>query len=157
MATEKGIIEKISHSDAVVRIQKSSACAHCESRGACQVSEGKAMLIEVANDLQAKVNDHVEISVPEGSLLKLSFLVYFVPILALIAGALGGSVLAPSSSSASAFTAVPNSGATSTCPATRSPKSTSVTSARSMTAMWSFRRWGPPPLARWSLCWRGAV
>ena len=96
MVTEEGIIEKISHSNAVVRIQKSSACAHCESRGACQVSEGNAMLIEVTNDLQAKVNDHVEISVPEGSLLKLSFLVYFVPILALVAGALGGSVLAQS-------------------------------------------------------------
>ena len=94
MVTEEGIIEQISHSNAVVRIQKSSACAHCESRGACQVSEGKAMLIEVTNDLQAKVKDHVEISMPEGSLLKLSLLVYFIPILALIAGALGGSVLA---------------------------------------------------------------
>lgn len=96
MPTEEGIIEKTSHSNAVVRIQKSSACAHCESRGACHVSEGNAMLIEVPNDLQAKVNDHVEISLPEGSLLKLSLLVYFVPILALIAGAIGGSMLAQS-------------------------------------------------------------
>jgi sigma-E factor negative regulatory protein RseC len=94
--TEEGIIEKTSHSKAVIRIQRSSACAHCKSRGACQIDEGKTMLIELPNDLQAKVNDHVEISVPEGSLLKLSLLVYFVPILALIAGALGGSALAQS-------------------------------------------------------------
>jgi sigma-E factor negative regulatory protein RseC len=96
MVTEEGIIEKASQDKAVIRIQRSSACTHCKSRGACQFSEGKAMLIEVPNDLQAKINDHVEISVPEGALLKLSLLVYFVPILALIAGALGGSVLAQS-------------------------------------------------------------
>lgn len=96
MVTEEGIIEKTSYSKAVIRVQRSSACAHCKSRGACQTNEGNATLIEVPNDLQAKVNDHVEISVPEGSLLKLSLLVYFVPILALIAGALGGSVLAQS-------------------------------------------------------------
>ena len=96
MITEEGIIEKMFHRKAVVRIQRSSACAHCESRGACHVTEGGAMLIEVTNDLQAKVNDHVEISVPGGSLLKLSLLVYFVPILALIAGAFAGSMLAQS-------------------------------------------------------------
>jgi sigma-E factor negative regulatory protein RseC len=96
MITEEGVVEKISHTKAVVRVQRSSACAHCESRGACHVIEGRAMLIEVTNNLQAKVNDHVEISVPGGSLLKLTLLVYFVPILALIAGASAGSMLAQS-------------------------------------------------------------
>ncbi len=96
MVTEEGIIEKISHSNAVVRIQRSSACSHCESRDSCQVIEGKIMLIEVANDLQAKVNDHVEISMPTGSLFKLSLLVYFIPILALVVGACAGAEWAQS-------------------------------------------------------------
>lgn len=54
------------------------------------------MLIEVTNDLQARVHDHVEISVPGGSLLKLSLLVYFLPVLALIAGAGAGAAWAQS-------------------------------------------------------------
>jgi sigma-E factor negative regulatory protein RseC len=51
-------------------------------------------VIEVANDLQAAVGDRVEISMPEGSLLKLSLLVYLLPVVALIAGACLGSELA---------------------------------------------------------------
>lgn len=54
------------------------------------------MLIEVINDLHAKVGDRVEISVPTGSLLKLSLLVYVMPILALIVGAYVGGVWAES-------------------------------------------------------------
>jgi positive regulator of sigma E activity len=42
MVREEGIIEKISQGKAVIRIQRNSACAHCESRGACQVNEGNA-------------------------------------------------------------------------------------------------------------------
>jgi sigma-E factor negative regulatory protein RseC len=45
------------------------------------------MLVEVQNRLQAGVGDRVEIAVPTGTLLKLSMLVYFLPIIALIVGA----------------------------------------------------------------------
>lgn len=96
MVVEKGIVEKVSHHKAMVRVERSSACAHCESRGACHVSAGNAMVIEVPNDLQAKVDDRVEISVPTSSLLKLSLLVYFFPVLGLIVGAFAGSIWAPS-------------------------------------------------------------
>ncbi len=96
MVTEEGVIEKIFHQKAVIRIQKSSACAHCDSRGACQVISDKEMLIEIANDLQAKVGDHVEISVKESSLVKLSLLVFFLPIVALVVGAYAGGALADS-------------------------------------------------------------
>jgi sigma-E factor negative regulatory protein RseC len=96
MVTEQGIVEEVLYHKAKVRVEKSSACAHCESRGACHVSGGNAMVIEVPNDLQAKVDDRVEISVPTRSLLKLSLLVYFFPILGLIIGAFAGSIWAPS-------------------------------------------------------------
>ena len=59
----------------MVRIQKSSACAHCGSRGACSISK-RDMLIEVPNDLKAGVGDEVE--------------VYMLPIMALLAGAFLG-------------------------------------------------------------------
>jgi sigma-E factor negative regulatory protein RseC len=48
----------------------------------------------VENDLKAQVGDHVEISVPARSLVKLSIVVYLIPILALVAGAILGSVWA---------------------------------------------------------------
>ena len=96
MVTEEGVIERVFQQKAVVRIRKSSSCANCKSRDGCEVLSGKEILIEVANSLQAKIGDHVEISVSTDSLLKLSLLVYFVPIIALVIGASAGNLLAES-------------------------------------------------------------
>lgn len=53
----------------------------------------KDMIIKVANDLGAGKGDRIEISIPSGSFLMLSLLVYILPVAALIAGAFaGGSV-----------------------------------------------------------------
>ena len=94
MATEKGIVEKISDHKALVRVQKSTACATCESRGACQMHGGKEMLVEVRNDLHAREGDCVELTLPTSSLIKIGLLVYFFPILGLIVGAVAGSTWA---------------------------------------------------------------
>jgi sigma-E factor negative regulatory protein RseC len=96
MVIEEGVIEKTSHGKAVIRIRKSAACATCGSRDTCEVVSDKEMLIEVANDLQAKLGDHVEISMPSSSLLKLSLLVYFLPVVALVVGACLGAAWAQS-------------------------------------------------------------
>lgn len=96
MITEQGVIEKIHDNKAVIRIQKGSACAHCESRGACLVTSNKEALLEVKNDLQAHVGDQVELSVPERALVKLSLLVYLLPIIALVIGAFAGGAWAES-------------------------------------------------------------
>ena len=91
MVKEEGVIEKIFEEKARVRVQKSSACASCGSRDSCHVMGDSEMMIEVANELHAGVGDYVELSVPTGSLLKLSLLVYLLPVVALIVGAyLGG-------------------------------------------------------------------
>jgi len=96
MATEEGIIEKILPRKAMVRIRKGSHCVSCGSRDACQILNDEEMLIEVANELQAKAGDHVEINVPTRALLKLSLIVYFLPVAALIIGAYAGGALAQS-------------------------------------------------------------
>jgi sigma-E factor negative regulatory protein RseC len=90
LTTEEGMIQRVSFNKAFVRIQRSSCCAGCSSRGACQVLSDKEMIVEVQNDLEASVGDTVELSVPTRSLLKLSLLVYFVPIVALLIGAYAG-------------------------------------------------------------------
>ncbi len=88
MDTEEAVVEKTAPQKAWVRVQQNKACANCSSAGACHIAESKSqILIEVANDLDARTGDRVEIRMPEGSLLKLSLLVYFSPIAALLAGA----------------------------------------------------------------------
>jgi len=96
MITERGVIDKISGRKATIRIQKSSACSSCESRDSCDVHGGNPMEIEVDNHLKAGEGDRVEVSVPSGTFLALSLYVYFIPVVALIAGAyVGGTFLAP--------------------------------------------------------------
>jgi sigma-E factor negative regulatory protein RseC len=48
------------------------------------------MIVEVDNTLKAKAGDTVELSIPIRSLLKVSLIVYIIPVAALIAGALVG-------------------------------------------------------------------
>ncbi len=95
MLTEEGIIEKVYGNRATVLLRRSSACAHCESQGACEVADEKNMHVVLANELHAAVGDRVEISLPSHSLLKLSLVVYFVPVVALVIGAALGDAWSP--------------------------------------------------------------
>jgi sigma-E factor negative regulatory protein RseC len=90
MITEEGIIENVFRDKATVLFRRSAACAHCESQGACEVADEKNMHIVISNDLHATVGDRVEISLPSHSLVKLSLVVYFLPVVALILGATMG-------------------------------------------------------------------
>jgi sigma-E factor negative regulatory protein RseC len=94
MPTEKGIIEKTDNEKAFVRVQKNSACAHCESRGMCQIDNEKEMVVEVENNLGGGPGDQVEIMVPTGSFIKISLMVYMLPVLAFMFGAFMGDNLA---------------------------------------------------------------
>ena len=97
MERELGTVQQASRLTATIRIQKSSHCASCASRDKCQTLNDKDMLIEVTNDIQAKEGDQVEITLPTRSLLKLSLLVYLMPIVLLILGAYIGGEWAQSS------------------------------------------------------------
>lgn len=90
MRTEQGTIEQTESNRAQVRIERSASCSQCESRGACQTVGSKSMVIDVSNSLHAKVGDRVEIGVPTHSFLKLTLLVYLLPVIALIIGAFLG-------------------------------------------------------------------
>jgi sigma-E factor negative regulatory protein RseC len=54
---------------------------------------GKEMEINAINTAGAQVNDRVVLSFDTSSLLKASFLLYIVPIIALILGAVAGQIL----------------------------------------------------------------
>ena len=76
---------------AVVMCRKSSLCEHCATSGSCMLGDDNhTRLIEVMNGLGAEVGDHVRIATTTRSFLQSSFLLYIVPLIALVIGALVG-------------------------------------------------------------------
>ena len=106
MRTEQGTIEQAEQNRAQVRIERSASCSQCESRGSCQTVGSKSMVIDVSNSLHAKVGDRVEIGVPTHSFLKFSLMVYLLPVMALIIGAILGEAWGPSLGLESSLSAV---------------------------------------------------
>ena len=96
MATEEGIVTKVYSSTAWVKCSKSAACESCSAKGFCDTVGGSDddVEVEAINAVEAKVNDKVTISFETSSLLKVSFLVYMVPVLFLILGVVVGDNIA---------------------------------------------------------------
>jgi len=92
MISEQGIVEEIRKNTAIIKVVRSSSCKHCAEKDSCSVAE-RNMLIEVKNSLNAKEGDMIEVSVPEGTFVKLSLMVYIFPVAALMAGAFLGNFL----------------------------------------------------------------
>jgi len=90
--TKTGIVRGIEGRMALVVTRMEPACEGCKARDACSVTGGGGANVEVRarNTVGAEVGDVVTISIKGSSLLKVSFLVYMVPILALIGGAVLG-------------------------------------------------------------------
>ena len=96
MATEHATVTVVSPDGTWVEAKPSSACESCASRGSCHTVGKERNSVQVINSLDARVGDTVVIAFATGSLLKALFLLYMVPILALLAGACAGHyVLAP--------------------------------------------------------------
>ncbi len=96
MIRDRGVVEKIVHQKAVVKLQRTSGCDTCEARGSCHAEGEKEMLVDVENALHAKEGDVVEVSMPARSVAKMALVVYLGPVAALIAGAFAGEALAKS-------------------------------------------------------------
>jgi sigma-E factor negative regulatory protein RseC len=94
MATEEGIVFKMGSATAGtawVKTTRSSACASCASKDACQADGGgKEVEVEAINTAHAQVGDRIVLSIQTAALLKATFLLYVFPILAMIGGALLG-------------------------------------------------------------------
>ena len=96
MNTEEGVVIRIDAKNAWIKTVKTSACESCSSRGACNtLGGGKEMEVEAMNTAGAQIGDRVVIGFETGPLLKISFLIYIFPILALIIGAVIGQACAP--------------------------------------------------------------
>jgi len=92
MLEEAGtVIELRGKQVAVILCQKSSACAHCASMEGCQIGDNSSTrTVEALNILGAKVGDRVKVVTSTKNFLQSSFVLYIVPLLFLLFGAISG-------------------------------------------------------------------
>lgn len=82
---------------AVVMCTKSSLCENCATNGNCALGDdGNTRLIEAQNSLAAEVGEQVRIATTTKSFLQSSFLLYIVPLIALVIGAIVGMLVGES-------------------------------------------------------------
>ena len=80
---------KIVKDKVIIEIEKGTACAECHAGCACDLGKG-VRFVEANDPLGAHVDQYVQVSIPNASVLRASFVVYVVPLFALIAGVLLG-------------------------------------------------------------------
>jgi sigma-E factor negative regulatory protein RseC len=85
---EIGIIEREDGLNATVSVLKRNACDGCSLPTCKQV--GQRMTIEALNPVRARVGQKVKISIKSDTYLRSSVIVYGIPAIALVAGAVLG-------------------------------------------------------------------
>lgn len=90
------MVAKVENGFAYVRAQRKSACGSCASRSHCSSlhSGSNYMLVKTNNKLDAKKGAMVSFEINSGTLLKYTFIIYVVPVLGLLLGALSAGHLA---------------------------------------------------------------
>ena len=91
-----GIVLEVEGDRARVSASRTGACGACSERSSCGVGLGPGgrsddnSLFDVANALGARPGDAVEIDLPEGTARKVSMLLWVLPLVGLLAGAVLG-------------------------------------------------------------------
>ena len=79
---------------AVVLCEKSSFCKNCASMEQCRLGDdNRSMLVEAHNPIGARVGHKVRLVTSSKSFLQSSFILYIVPLIALIVGAIAGHLI----------------------------------------------------------------
>jgi sigma-E factor negative regulatory protein RseC len=94
LATEQGIVIKISSMGAIVKTLRSEACESCSAQHSCS-TQGNEMEVEAVNRVGAKAGDRVVLEIKTSPFLKATFLLYVFPILCMMLGAVLGEKVAP--------------------------------------------------------------
>lgn len=96
MITETGRVVAVKGDKAWVQTIRASACESCSARSGCgqrvlaSASNGRANQVLVSNHLDAGVGDEVTVAIDKSALLSASLLVYALPLLLMVLGAVGG-------------------------------------------------------------------
>jgi len=90
---EEGLVTaSIKNNRVKVVVKRGEACGSCASKGACQTLGGptKDLILVLDNSINAEPGDTVRLTMAESAVVKASAVLYLVPALFLIAGALLG-------------------------------------------------------------------
>ncbi len=91
MSTEEGTITKVAGDKAWVRTRRSSMCEGCKSSRVCfSLGGGEDMETEAANTIGGRVGDRILLKISSKSLWKISFILYMIPVIFLVSGAIVG-------------------------------------------------------------------
>jgi len=93
MAVEHGIVTEVTPGIAWVKTARNASCEGCASKGSC-MSKGSDMIVRTINAANARVGDRVVVSLKTGAFLRATFLIYLVPVIFLMIGAMAGHVIA---------------------------------------------------------------
>lgn len=88
---QSGIIISINEDKARVKLQRQSSCEGCQ---ACKLGRADMNIeIDAINPVNAKIGDHVEVDMEHQNFLTAAFIVYAIPLVALIGGILIGNAI----------------------------------------------------------------
>ncbi len=90
MTEETGIVKEIDGIMAKVAVQKKDACDGCSAQDACSSSNDEEAVLEAINAAKAEVGQTVKISMKPMTYLKGTMLVYGMPLVLFLAGAVAG-------------------------------------------------------------------
>lgn len=99
MLEEQAIVVEVSAEEVWVETCRQTACQSCSAKSSCghsllsKISSGKTQRLQVKTDKELQVGDQVVLGLDEGAFIRGSALVYLLPLLALIIGALTGDAL----------------------------------------------------------------
>jgi len=101
MLEMRAIVMQLRGKDASVQPIGTGGCGHCDSEGGCGSStltkvfcNNKPRIFYVRNEVNAKVGDEVQISIPDGVLLRGAMKMYVLPLILLLVGGIAGVGLA---------------------------------------------------------------
>lgn len=86
---EVGVVKEISGNKAIVSVQRQSACDSCPGGSVCKLVDSEAQ-IEAINEIGADIGDTVQVNFKPHTYLKGTILVYGIPAIMLIIGAIVG-------------------------------------------------------------------
>ena len=94
---QQAVVMEVSGDTARVRGARASACGHCAGQAACGTLGAwtqRFAEMDVHNRVGAQVGDTVTIRIADGALLKVTAVLYGLPMLAFVIGGMAGQLLA---------------------------------------------------------------
>jgi sigma-E factor negative regulatory protein RseC len=110
MLESRAIVIQVQGEEALVQPLSTGGCGHCDSEGGCGSGTLSKMFcsnnprhFKVRNDVRAKVGDEVQVSLPDGALLRGAMKMYMLPLLLLLIGGIAGGSLTDSAALRDAY------------------------------------------------------